>query len=139
LHVAPAALSTPISIGNFRLRISPGAGDGGPWKDLRLTRWSGRERFTARDERLSTGEIAFNYQLRIPTKPVRRRCHVVCHASHVCVDRGDRRHHGSPRGDQTPHGGRETRDPFAGFESLVDEGGGERARQPNPEHDPPGL
>src|SRR3984885_9268948 len=32
LHVAPAALSTPISIGNFRLRISPGAGDGGPWK-----------------------------------------------------------------------------------------------------------
>ena len=24
---------------------------------------------------------------------------------------------------------------FAGFEGLVDEGGGERARQPNPEHD----
>jgi hypothetical protein len=46
----------------------------------------------------------------------------------------DRRHHGSPRGDQTPHGGRETRDPFAGFESLVDEGGGERAREPGPEH-----
>jgi hypothetical protein len=25
--------------------------------------------------------------------------------------------------------------PFAGFESLFDEGGGERAREPNPEHD----
>ena len=29
----------------------------------------------------------------------------------------------------------ETRDPFAGFESLVNEGGGERAREPDPEHD----
>jgi hypothetical protein len=39
------------------------------------------------------------------------------------------------RGDQTPHGGGETSDPFAGFESLIDEGGGERAREPDPEHD----
>jgi hypothetical protein len=53
------------------------------------------------------------------------------HAPHVGVDRTDRRHHGSPRGDQTPHGGRETCDPFAGFDSLVDEGGGERAREPD--------
>lgn len=45
----------------------------------------------ARDERLSTGGTAFNYQFRIPTKLVRRRCHVGCHASQVCVDRGDRR------------------------------------------------
>ena len=32
-------------------------------------------------------------------------------------------------------GGREPRDPFAGFESPVDEAGGERAREPDPEHD----
>jgi hypothetical protein len=57
-----------------------------------------------------------------------------CHAAHICVDCSDRRHDGSPRGDQTPHGGRETRGPFAGFESLVDECGGERTREPDPEH-----
>jgi hypothetical protein len=57
-----------------------------------------------------------------------------CHAPHICVDRSDRCHHGGPRGDQTPHRGRETRYPFAGFESLVDEGGGERARKADPEH-----
>ena len=44
-------------------------------------------------------------------------------------------HHGSPCRNQTPHGCRGTRDPFAGPESLVDEGGGERAREPDPEHD----
>jgi hypothetical protein len=31
--------------------------------------------------------------------------------------------------------GRQTRDPFACFESVVDEGGGERAGQSDPEHD----
>jgi hypothetical protein len=40
----------------------------------------------------------------------------------------------SPLGDQTPHGGRETRYPFAGFESLVTKAA-VSARQPNPEHD----
>jgi hypothetical protein len=44
-------------------------------------------------------------------------------------------HHGSPRRNQTPHGGREIRDPFADFESLVDEGGDKRARELDPEHD----
>ena len=39
------------------------------------------------------------------------------------------------RSNQTPHGGRETGDPLACFKSLVDEGGGERARQSDPEHD----
>jgi hypothetical protein len=58
-----------------------------------------------------------------------------CHTSHVRVDRGDRRHHGSSRRNQTPHGGRETSDPLASLKSLVDEGRGERARQPDPEHD----
>jgi hypothetical protein len=32
-------------------------------------------------------------------------------------------------------GGGEASDPLACFESLIDEGGGERARQPDPEHD----
>ena len=36
---------------------------------------------------------------------------------------------------QSAHGGRETGDPLAGFESLIDEGGSESARQPDPEHD----
>ncbi len=45
------------------------------------------------------------------------------------------RHHGSPRRNQSPHGGRETGDPLACFKSLVDEGGGERAGQSDPEHD----
>jgi hypothetical protein len=44
------------------------------------------------------------------------------HAPDVCVDRSDRSVHGNPCGDQTPYGGRKTRDPFAGFERLVDEG-----------------
>src|SRR5277367_4939162 len=57
------------------------------------------------------------------------------HASYVGVDRGDRRHHGSPSRNQTSHGGGKTRDPFACFESLVDEGGGESPREPDPEHD----
>src|SRR5277367_2650019 len=56
------------------------------------------------------------------------------HASYVGVDRRDRRHHGSPSRNQTSHGGGKTRDPFACFESLVDEGGGQRARKPDPEH-----
>ena len=34
----------------------------------------------------------------------------------------------------TPHSGGETRDPFAGFESLVDECSRERTREPDPEH-----
>jgi hypothetical protein len=38
-------------------------------------------------------------------------------------------------GDQTPHGGRETSDPLACLKSLVDGGGGECAKQPDPEHD----
>jgi hypothetical protein len=58
-----------------------------------------------------------------------------CHAPHVRLDGSDRRHHGGPRGDQPPHCGRKTRNSFASFESLVDEGGGERAREPDPEHD----
>ena len=35
---------------------------------------------------------------------------------------------------KTPHSGGETRDPFAGFESLVDECSRERTREPDPEH-----
>ena len=53
----------------------------------------------------------------------------------VCVDRGDRRHHGSPSRNQTSHGGGKARDPFACFESFVDEGGGESPREPDSEHD----
>ena len=45
------------------------------------------------------------------------------------------RHHRGSRRNQSPHGGRETGDPLACFKSAVDEGGGERARQPDPEHD----
>ena len=37
--------------------------------------------------------------------------------------------------NQSPHGGGETGDPLACFKSLVDEGGGKRAREPDPEHD----
>src|SRR5580692_2915567 len=36
--------------------------------------------------------------------------------------------------NQSPHGDRETSDPFACFKRLVDEGGSERAREPDPEH-----
>ena len=57
-----------------------------------------------------------------------------CHASDVRVDRGDRSHHSDARSTQTPHSGGETRDPFAGFESLVDECSRERTREPDPEH-----
>ena len=39
------------------------------------------------------------------------------------------------RSTQTAHGGGETSDPLACFKSLVDEGGGERAGQSDPEHD----
>jgi hypothetical protein len=48
------------------------------------------------------------------------------------VDRGDR-NRGADR-YQSPHGGGETRDPFACFEGLIDEGSGERERKPDPEH-----
>jgi hypothetical protein len=36
---------------------------------------------------------------------------------------------------KTSHGGGKTRDPFACFESLVDEGGGESPREPDSKHD----
>jgi hypothetical protein len=36
---------------------------------------------------------------------------------------------------RTPHGCRETGDPLACSKSLVDQGGGESAREPDPEHD----
>ena len=55
--------------------------------------------------------------------------------SHVGVDRGDRRHYGSPSRNQTPHGGRETGYLLACLESVVDEGGSERPGQSDPEHD----
>ena len=58
-----------------------------------------------------------------------------CHAPYVGVDRGDRSHHRSPRRNQSPHGDRETGDPLACSKSVVDEGGGERAWQSDPEHD----
>jgi len=38
------------------------------------------------------------------------------------------------RRNQSPHGGGKTNHPLAGFESLIDEGGGERTRKPDPEH-----
>ena len=38
------------------------------------------------------------------------------------------------RRNQAPHGRGETRYPLAGFEGLIDERGGERAREPGPEH-----
>src|SRR5580700_3998890 len=62
-------------------------------------------------------------------------CRGPCHAPYVGVDRGDRTHHRSPRRNQTPHGGRQTGDPLACSKSVVDEGGGERAGQSDPEHD----
>ena len=58
-----------------------------------------------------------------------------CHAPYVGVDRGDRSHHGSPRRNQPSHGRRETSDSLACSMSVVDEGGGERAGQSDPEHD----
>jgi hypothetical protein len=58
-----------------------------------------------------------------------------CHASHVSVDRSDRRHQGGPPRNETTHGGGEISDPLACLKSVVDEGGGERARQSDPEHD----
>jgi hypothetical protein len=58
-----------------------------------------------------------------------------CHASHVRVDRGDRRHHCGSCRNQSPHGGRKTGDPLACFKSLVDEGDDKRAGQSDPEHD----
>jgi hypothetical protein len=57
------------------------------------------------------------------------------HASHVCVDGGDHRHHRDSRRNQPSHSGRETHDPFACFEGLVDECSRERAREPDPEHE----
>jgi hypothetical protein len=57
------------------------------------------------------------------------------HTSHVGVDRGDRTHHCGSCRNQSPHGGRQTGDPLACSKSVVDEGGGERAREPDPEHD----
>ena len=81
-------------------------------------------------------------------KPVRARCGPLADrraqetgraardlASHVRVDGGDRRHDGGSGGDQAPHGGGETSHPFACFESLIDEGGGERASEPDPKDD----
>ena len=56
------------------------------------------------------------------------------HAPHVGVDRRDRGHNRGSRRNQSPHGGREASDPLADLQSLIDEGGGERARKPNPEH-----
>ena len=58
-----------------------------------------------------------------------------CHASHIRIDRSNRRHYGSSRRNQTPHGGRETSYPLACSKSVVNEGGGERAGQSDPEHD----
>jgi hypothetical protein len=57
------------------------------------------------------------------------------HASDVRVDGGDCGHDGGSGGDQAPHGGGETSHSFACFESLIDEGGGERAREPDPKDD----
>ena len=45
------------------------------------------------------------------------------------------RHHRSPRRNQSPHGDRETGDPLACSKGVIDEGGGERAGQSDPEHD----
>jgi hypothetical protein len=56
------------------------------------------------------------------------------HAPHVGVDRRDRAHDRGARRNQSPHSRGETRHSFAGFERLVDEGSGERARQPDPEY-----
>jgi hypothetical protein len=54
--------------------------------------------------------------------------------SHVRVDCSDRRHHCGSCRNQSPHGGRKTGDLLACLESLIDERCGERAWQPNPEH-----
>jgi hypothetical protein len=40
-------------------------------------------------------------------------------ASDIRVDRGDRRHHGGSRRNQSPHGDRETGNPLACLKSLV--------------------
>ena len=53
---------------------------------------------------------------------------------YVRVDRGDRRHHGGPRRNQTPHGRRRPAIPLLALEP-VDEGTSERARRPDPKHD----
>jgi hypothetical protein len=57
------------------------------------------------------------------------------HATHVRIDRGDRCHHCGSCRNQPPHGGRETSDPLACFKGVIDEGGGERAGESDPEHD----
>ena len=57
------------------------------------------------------------------------------HAPDVGVDRRDCGHHRGARSNQSAHGGGETGDPLACFESLLDEGGGKSSRQPDPEHD----
>ena len=56
------------------------------------------------------------------------------HAPDVGVDRRDCGHHRGARSNRSAHGGGETADPLAGFESLIDEGGSESARKPDPKH-----
>jgi hypothetical protein len=75
-------------------------------------------RIVDRGHKGESGQLAYAWDRHQPTAGHRS----PRHAPHVGVDRTDHRHLGSPRGDQTPHGGRETCDPFAGFDSLVGEG-----------------
>src|SRR5271155_2995563 len=96
-----------------------------------VSRSADARRIVDRSDKGERGQLAYAWDGHQPAASRRSSCH----APHVGVDCSDRGHHGSPRRNQTPHGGRETRDPFAGFESLVDEGGGERAGQSDPEYD----
>ena len=73
------------------------------------------------------GQLAYAWNCHQPAARRRSSCH-----AHIRIDRSNRRYHGSPRRNQTPHGGRKTGDPLACLESLIDEGCGERARQPVP-------
>jgi hypothetical protein len=45
------------------------------------------------------------------------------------------RHYRGSRRNQSPHGDRETSDPLACFNGVIDEGDSERAGQSDPEHD----
>src|SRR5437763_8704448 len=56
------------------------------------------------------------------------------HPSYVSVDCHDRGEHGGTRRNQTPHGGGQAGDAFAGPERLPDEGGAERTWQSDAEH-----
>lgn len=57
------------------------------------------------------------------------------HTSHVRIDGGDRRHHCGSRRNETPHGGRKPATPSACFESPIDNGCGEPARQSDPKNE----